>query len=130
MQDNLITPHGGRLVNPIVSGERAEALASESRDWPSWDVTARQLCDLELLLNGAFSPLEGFMGRADYESVCQQMRLADGTLWPMPITLDIDEALAETLEIGGRLALRDPEGVMLAALVVEDLWRPEREAEA
>ena len=58
---------------------------------PDWDLTARQICDIELLLNGAFSPLTGFMSQADYDSVLSDMRLADGTLWPMPITLDVDE---------------------------------------
>ena len=63
----------------------------QSKDWPSWDLTARQLCDLELLMSGGFSPLRGFMNRADYEGVCKDMRLASGILWPMPITLDVSE---------------------------------------
>ncbi len=130
MSDHLIAPHGGTLVDLIVQGERALELADASRDWPSWDLTPRQLCDLELLLNGGFSPLRGFMTRSDYESVCQSMRLADGALWPIPITLDVPESLAKTLEAGSTLALRDPEGVMLAALQVEDVWKPDRRAEA
>ncbi len=101
-----------------------------SRDWPSCDLSARQLCDLELLLNGAFSPLRGFLGREDYEPVCESMRLADGTLWPMPVTLDVPEAVARAVGRGASLALRDPEGVMLAALHVADVWKPDREAEA
>ena len=130
MSDHLITPHGGTLVDLFVDSERSAALKAESRDWASHDVTARQLCDLELLLGGGFSPLTGFMTSADHRAVCAEMRLADGTLWPMPITLDISEAMAEKTEVGGTLALRDPEGVMLAVLHVEDLWRPDREAEA
>ncbi|MCZ6725976.1 MAG: bifunctional sulfate adenylyltransferase/adenylylsulfate kinase [Acidobacteria bacterium] len=101
-----------------------------SVDWPSWDLTPRQLCDLELLLCGAFSPLAGFMNRADYESVCDDMRLADGTLWPLPITLDVPQEVAEGLEPGSKLALRDPEGVMLAVLEVEETWTLDRETEA
>jgi sulfate adenylyltransferase len=88
------------------------------------------VCDLELLLNGGFSPLRGFMRRDDYESVRDSMRLSDGTLWPIPITLDVPEAVAESLRPGSTLALRDPEGVMLAALQVEDVWKPDRSAEA
>ena len=130
MPTHLVEPHGGTLQNLIVSDEQREKLQAESRDWPSWDLTPRQLCDLELLLNGGFSPLTGFMGRADYDKVCESMRLGDGTLWPIPVTLDVTAELAETLKPGATLALRDPEGVMLAALNVEEVWQPDREAEA
>ena len=130
MPDHLIAPHGGALVNLFVDDDRRAALKAESRDWPSHDLTPRQLCDLELLMSGGFSPLTGFLGQNDYERVCAEMRLADGTLWPVPITLDVPEALATTLEPGTNLALRDEEGVMVAALAVEDVWPPDREAEA
>ena len=86
---HLIPPHGGELVQLIAQPERIAELKAHSKEWPSWDLTARQLCDLELLLSGGFSPLRGFMTRADYEGVCHKMRLADGTLWPMPVTLDV-----------------------------------------
>ncbi len=117
-------------MNLLAAPQRAAEIIKESRDWPSWDLTQRQLCDLELLLNGGFSPLRGFMTREDYEGVCHQMRLKNGTVWPMPITLDVTEDFARTLRPGKRLALRDPEGVMVAALHVEDIWQPDREAEA
>jgi sulfate adenylyltransferase len=128
--DALVPPHGGSLVNLIVSDERAAELRTASQAWPSWDLTPRQLCDLELLANGGFSPLTGFMTRRDYEPVRDDMRLASGALWPMPITLDVPEALANGLAVGARIALRDPEGVMLAVLHVEDLWTPDRDLEA
>ena len=130
MSQNLIEPHGGELVDLIVDERRALELKSESRDWPSWDLTPRQLCDLELLLDGSFSPLRGFMTRDDHEAVCESMRLADGTLWPIPITLDVSQEVADTLEVGGSLALRDEEGVMLARLNVEQIWKPDLAAEA
>jgi len=130
MDSHLVRPHGGSLVSPFVNQERAEELKALSRDWPSWDLTPRQLCDLELLLNGGFSPLCGFMNRADYERVCREMRLANGTLWPIPIALDVTEKMAESLGPGSVLTLRDFEGVMLAVLHVEDLWQPDRTAEA
>jgi sulfate adenylyltransferase len=127
---HLITPHGGELVNLILDRDAAAASKAESRDYPSWDLTPRQICDLELLLNGGFSPLTGFMNKADYESVCSNMKLASGLLWPMPITLDVTEAFAKTLKPGSsKVALRDAEGVMIAILHVEDLWQPDRRAE-
>ncbi|HLW87256.1 MAG TPA: bifunctional sulfate adenylyltransferase/adenylylsulfate kinase [Terriglobales bacterium] len=128
---HLIPPHGGELVDLIATPERSAELKAQSREYPSWDLTARQSCDLELLLSGGFSPLRGFMTRANYEGVCQNMRLKSGVLWPMPITLDVTEAFAKTLKPGSsKIALRDPEGVMLAVLSVTDVWQPDRTAEA
>ena len=128
---HLIPPHGGELINLIADAEKAAELKIQSRDFPSWDLTARHIRDLELLLNGAFSPLRGFMNQADYENVCHNMKLASGVLWPMPITLDVSESFAKTLKPGtSKVALRDAEGVMLAVLHVEDVWQPDRRAEA
>src|SRR5688500_20413202 len=112
-QETMVAPHGGTLKNLLAEPRRAAELQTESKNWPSWDLSPRQLCDLELLMNGGFSPLTGFMTRPDYDAVCQTMRLANGTLWPMPITLDVPEAVASTLEKGEMLALRDPEGVKI-----------------
>ncbi len=128
--DRLITPHGGELLDLVVGDERAAELKGASRDFPTWDLTPRQMCDLELLLNGAFSPLRGFMTRRDYEPVCSSMRLADGTLWPIPISLPVAAEFAQGLSNGDQVALRDAEGVMLAVLTVEDAWEAEREKEA
>lgn len=130
LQDTMTAPHGGTLKDLIVDSLRAKELQSASKDWKSWDLTPRQICDLELLMTGGFSPLDGFMRRADYEAVCQNMRLADGTLWTMPIMLDVPEGLASTLQTGERVALRDPEGVMLAALEVQEIWQPDKALEA
>jgi sulfate adenylyltransferase len=128
---HLITPHGGKLVNLFVSPEKASELKAHSREWPSWDLTARQICDLELLMNGGFSPLTGFMTKADYDGVCKDMRLATGVLWPIPITLDVTEDFAKKLTAGtSKVALRDGEGVMLAVLHVEEVWQADRAAEA
>ena len=127
MTSHLNAPHGGKLVDLHVSASRAKEIKEQSRDWPSWDLTPRQLCDLEMLCNGSFSPLTGFMGKADYESVCDKMRLANGTLWTMPITLDVSKEFAEKLKTGDDVALRDAEGVMLAVVKVEDMWEPDRE---
>lgn len=123
-------PRGGSLVNLLVGADRAAELRAHSVDWPSWRLSRRQLCDLELLACGGFSPLTGFLGRDDYVSVCESMRLADGTLWPMPITLDVSDDVLTAAEHAGALALRDAEGVMLAVVHVGDAWRPDRTAEA
>lgn len=130
MQSHLISPHGEKLVNLFATPGRISVLQAESLEWPSWDLTPRQLCDLELLLIGGFSPLRGFMSRADYEGTCCRMRLADGALWPIPIVLDVTEEFARLIGPGSTVALRDPEGVLLAALHVEEVWQPDRLAEA
>ena len=129
-QSHLIAPHGGTLVDLMATAERRAELQAEARHWPSWDLSPRQLYDVELLLNGAFSPLRGFLKRADYEAVCGRMRLTDNTLWPIPVVLDVPEEVARKLGAGASLALRDPEGVLLAALQVEEVWQPDRSAEA
>jgi sulfate adenylyltransferase len=126
----LIMPHGGLLKQLYLSAEEAREEQAAARDYASWDLTPRQICDLELLLNGAFSPLEGFLNQADYDGVVENMRLADGTLWPIPINLDVSEAFAADLERGQTIALRDEEGVLLATLEVEDVWTPDKAAEA
>jgi sulfate adenylyltransferase len=127
---DLIPPHGGKLKELLAGPERAAELKKEAVHLPSWDLAGRQVWDLELLVCGAFSPLEGFIGRADYESVCAKMRLADGTLWPLPIALDVTEEFAEGVKPGDRLALRHPEGMVLAVMTVEDKWKPDLAAEA
>ena len=130
MPDNLIEPHGGELVDLMVDADRAAELRTQSRDWPSWDLTSRQTWDLELLMNGGFSPLVGFMAKDDYDSVCSDMRLGDGTLWPIPVALDVTEEFAADLEPGSKVALRDPEGAMLAVIDLTDVWTPDRSVEA
>ncbi len=114
----------------FVSSDSAQKLKAEAAALPSWDLTPRQICDLELLMNGGFFPLKGFMSRADYEGVVEGMRLADGTLWPIPITLDVSETFAAAVEPGQDIALRDQEGVILAILSVTDRWTPDKANEA
>ena len=100
------------------------------RDAKDRDLTPRQLCDLDLLLNGAFSPLEGFMSASQYRRVPRDMRLPCGALWPIPVTLGVSEAFAADLDIGETIALRDAEGLLAAILDVEEIWRPEKDEEA
>lgn len=127
---DYIEPHGGVLRNLIVDAQRSEELKTESADFPSISLTQRQLCDLELMMSGGFSPLDGFMDKTTYESVVNDSRLPGGALWPIPITLDVGESFARKLQAGQRVALRDNEGFMLAALTVNDVWKPERKLEA
>ncbi|WP_052812882.1 bifunctional sulfate adenylyltransferase/adenylylsulfate kinase [Desulfonatronum thioautotrophicum] len=122
-----ISPYAESL---LVHFRRVEFLKQEAVSLPSLDLNQRQLCDLELLLNRAFYPLCGYMGQEDYQSVLERMRLADGTVWPMPVTLDVTEKLAKGLESGASLALRDQEGFLLAVLCVEDTWKADKQAEA
>ena len=123
-----------QILTPIpelyVSYESAQKLKDEAAELPSWDLSPRQICDLELLMNGGFNPLKGFLGEADYNSVVKDMRLADGSLWPMPITLDIDDKFADSIEVGQDIALRDQEGVILAIMSVTDKWQPDKSREA
>ncbi|SER72962.1 sulfate adenylyltransferase [Tranquillimonas rosea] len=124
------TPNAAPIPELYVSYESAQKLKVEAGDLPSWDLTPRQTCDLELLMNGGFSPLKGFLTEQDYDSVVDTMRLSDGSLWPMPITLDVSEKFAETIEPGQDIALRDQEGVILATMTVTDKWVPNKTKEA
>jgi sulfate adenylyltransferase len=126
----LISPHGGELQELYLSGSEAAEAKKAAADYPSWDLTHRQLCDIELLLSGGFSPLAGFMTRADYDGVVENMRLTDGNLWPMPITLDVTRDFADGLNEGDTIALRDAEGVLIALLDIADIWEPDKAAEA
>ncbi len=108
----------------------ADQLSTEAGDLPSWDLTPRQICDLELLMNGGFYPLKGFLDQGDYDSVVKNMRLADGTLWPIPITLDVSQKFAGTVKTGDKIALRDQEGVILATLDISDAYTPDKHIEA
>jgi sulfate adenylyltransferase len=122
----LIPPYGGRLINLVVSAEEREELLAEASHLPSIQISMRSLCDLELLATGGFSPLTGFMGRADYERVLEEMRLADGTLWPIPVTLPVEQSRFGS----DRIVLRDVHNNPLAVMEVSEVysWDAEREA--
>jgi sulfate adenylyltransferase len=124
-----IPPYGGHLVNVMVSDEERDAMVEKARSLPSIQMSARTLCDMELLATGAFSPLDRFMGKADYERVLHEMRLADGTLFPLPITLPVDKAALAN--INGSLALRDARNNLMAIMDVEEVyeWDPTQEAQ-
>ena len=120
----------GELISALVDSERAEALKTESIDFASITLSLRQLCDLELMANGGFSPVRGFLDEKDTASVLDSMRLSNGALWPVPITLDVGAEAAERIASGDRVALRDDEGFMLGVLNVSDVWQPDVRAES
>jgi sulfate adenylyltransferase len=110
--------------------DEAQKRKLEAAQLTSWDLTPRQICDLELLLNGGFSPLNGFLNQSDYNNVVENMRLTDGSLWPVPINLDVTAEFAENLDFNEDVALRDQEGVVLATIKVTDRWLPDKAYEA
>ena len=105
-------------------------LKAEASNYPSLQLSDRHLCDLELIMNGGFNPLTGFMNQNDYDSVVNDMRLSDGSLWPIPITLDVNDKLISAISNTPKIALRDKEGFILAVLEIEDIWKPDLELEA
>jgi sulfate adenylyltransferase len=125
---NLISPYGGKLVNLVATGAERDALIARASKLPSIKITMRNMCDLELLATGGFSPLTTFMGKADYERVLHEMRLADGTLWPLPITLTADPAELPT--VGEDVVLRNANNDTIAILTLDEVyhWNPETEA--
>lgn len=126
----MTLPKHAPIPELYVSEASAAALKDDAGRMPSWDLTPRQICDLELLMNGGFNPLKGFLTQADYDGVVSDMRLTSGALWPMPITLDVSEKFAEGLEPGTDIALRDQEGVILAIMSLTDKWVPNKALEA
>ncbi len=123
----LIPPHGGTLVNRVATPERAAELAKEAEGLTRVDLTAKQSCDVEMIGIGAFSPLTGFMGKADFDSVISDMKLANGHIWPIPITLATDEGKAKQ---GDRVALYAPNGVLQAVMTVEEVYAHDTAKEA
>src|SRR6185369_5197181 len=103
-----IQPHGGELVDRLLDGPRRDELRALAQTAPRIELSEVGLSDLELIATGAYSPLRGFMGRADYQRVLDEMRLADDTLWPIPITLPVTEAVADSLHEGDIVALHAP----------------------
>ncbi|MFP5381045.1 MAG: adenylyl-sulfate kinase [Gammaproteobacteria bacterium] len=121
MDHQLLAPYGGALVN-LIDPARADALKQEALGLPSLDLDWQAQCELEMLMSGAYSPLTGFMTRAQCRQVETDMTLDDGTFWPLPITLSSRQKVAGELKPGDRIALRDGEGFMLAVMSVSDVW--------
>jgi len=125
-----IPPHGGRLVNRLSQGAEREAEEHLVRTAPRLVLDAWAISDLELIAVGAFSPLEGFMGKDDYESVLHRKRLANGLPWTIPITLAVTRSVADRLAEGEPVALTDAQGRALGLLYLEHKYRADKEREA
>ena len=124
----LIPPYGGKLVNLVVEGKEREELIARASKLPSIKITMRNLCDLELIASGGFSPLTTFMGKADYERVLHEMRLADGTMWPLPITLTADPK--ELPAVGEEIVLRNANNDVVAIMQLDEVYHWDAETEA
>lgn len=123
-------PHGGRLVNRIISGQEIKDLKGKIFSLKSIKLNKRQLSDLEMIATGAFSPLEGFMGKEDYLNVLHNMRLSNGLVWSIPITLAVDKDEAKRFEKGEDISLLDEFGTIIGALHLEDIYSYDKELEA
>ncbi len=124
-----IHPHGGSLVNRIADPEKAAELKSAAASYPSITLTFKQFCDLEMIAIGAFSPLTGYVGQADFESICRNSRLSDGTVWPIPITLAVDESIRSTLKEGTKATLKHHDGTLLAVMDVQEIYQHDKDLE-
>ncbi|MCX5660492.1 MAG: sulfate adenylyltransferase [Planctomycetota bacterium] len=129
MPASLIAPHGGVLVNRIVEASKAAALRAQAATLPVITLSAKQACDLEMIAIGAFSPLTGFVGQADFESICKRTRLANGVVWPVPITLAVDDATKESLGDHRHAALKHSDGTLLGIIEVHEVYAHDKKLE-
>ncbi len=123
-------PHGGILIDLYLHGDDLAAEKNRASGYPAWTLTDAQLSDIELLLNGGFSPLTGYLNRKDHEAVVDSLHLSDGLLWPLPVALDISEAFADGIQPDTDISLYDPEGLLIATLRVGDIWLADKTNEA
>ncbi len=126
---HLIAPHGGQLVNRLADAGTARKLAQQAASLPRITLSAKQACDLEMIAIGAFSPLTGFVGEADFKSICTKMRLANGTVWPIPITLAVDQATRDSLTVGGQAALHHHDGTLMAIIDIAEVYAHDKAVE-
>src|SRR6185295_19118466 len=116
---NLVAPHGGVLINRVLPEDQAAALRARAARLPRVTLDAREVADVELIATGAASPLTGFLGKADYDGVLANMRLADGTVWPLPYTLAVEDP---AFKVGDEVALYDEAGRLWGSLQVSEIY--------
>src|SRR5882672_10869563 len=117
---SLVPPHGGKLVDRIVTGDAAKSLKAEAASLPAITLSPREAFDLEMIAIGAFSPLTGFMGQKDFTGVSKDMRLANGTVWPIPVTLCPPDDVAAKVNVGQKVGLKDEKGRLLALMTIQE----------
>ncbi|HWJ03945.1 MAG TPA: sulfate adenylyltransferase, partial [Verrucomicrobiae bacterium] len=125
-----IEPHGGRLIDRRLTGEDRQRAIEEATGFPRLTLDAWEVSDLELIANGAFSPLEGFMKEDDYYGVINNMRLSDGTIWTIPIVLGVTPSEAEQVSLGERAGLYSEDGTLLGLIEVGDIYEGDKNLEA
>jgi sulfate adenylyltransferase len=125
----LVAPHGGKLVNRVLNSQAAEQARKQAESLPSITLSPREAFDLEMVSIGAFSPIEGFMGRADFERVCREMRLADGTVWPIPVILAPSNDVSAQIQQGQKVALKDDKGRLLGTMRVDEKYPHDKKLE-
>ncbi|BBH24030.1 sulfate adenylyltransferase [Paenibacillus baekrokdamisoli] len=125
-----IKPHGGVLINRVANGAERDTLLEEAASLQSIIVNTWAISDLDLIGVGAFSPLTGFMNEADYRSVVENMRLANGTVWSIPVTLAVEEALASELAVGQRAALLGEDGLIYGVIDIDSIYNVDQKSEA
>ncbi|RQW02521.1 sulfate adenylyltransferase, partial [candidate division KSB1 bacterium] len=131
MAKKIVPPHGGALKPLLLQGEVCKRAVQEAASYPVVRLSSRETSDLIMLAVGAFSPLNGFMVQEDYESVVDNMHLADGTLWPMPITLAVTKERADALAVGDQIALVDDEsGELMGRITIRDKYAYDKNNEA
>src|SRR6266478_4802946 len=130
MSDSLIRPHGGTLVHRVVDAASRRDAAAQASRLKSVRLNAVQYSDVCCIATGVFSPLTGFAGRRDYESIVERMRLADGTVWSIPVTLAVDAGTASSIGAGDTIALHDPNGRAAATMEVTEQFRYDKKREA
>jgi len=123
-------PYGGKLIDLLIKGDKRTQLLEETNRLVDLILTSRQLCDIEMLINGGFSPLVGFMNKETYDKVVEESRLPNGLIWTIPITLDVSAQRASQFSIGQRLALRDIERNPIGVITIESIWEPDKKKEA
>jgi sulfate adenylyltransferase len=126
---SLIAPNGGKLINRIVDAAQASKLRALAPSLPQITLSAKQACDLEMIAIGAFSPLAGFVGKADFESICKTMRLTSGVVWPIPITLSVNDAVKASLQTGAKAALNHADGTLMAVIDVQEIYPHDKKLE-
>jgi sulfate adenylyltransferase len=126
----LVEPHGGTLVDRFVPAEEVEALRHRAESLPQITLDAREQADLELIATGAASPLTGFLGLADYRSVLERLRLADGTVWPLPFTLAVDDRTRDLLRAASEAALGDASGRVWGVIRIQEVYTRDPRAES